>query len=215
MDIAKIIDHTALKPDTTRKQILQLIEEAKKYKFASVCINPAWVKLAGEKLKYSGVNVCTVIGFPLGANTTGTKIFEAADAVKNGASEVDMVINIGELKDKNDAYVEQDIRAVVEAVKGKALVKVIIETCLLTKEEKVRACKAAQRAGADFVKTSTGFSKARALEEDVQLMRKTVGSDMGVKAAGGIHTEEEVLKMVEAGADRIGTSSGTSIMSGI
>ncbi|MEY8000505.1 deoxyribose-phosphate aldolase [Clostridium sp. Mt-5] len=215
MNIAEMIDHTALKPDTTKKQIIQLIEEAKQYQFASVCINPMWVKLAGEKLKDSGINVCTVIGFPLGANTTETKAFEVKNAIKNGASEVDMVINIGELKDKNNVYVERDIRAVVEAAKGKALVKVIIEACLLTQEEKIRACKIAKKAGADFVKTSTGFSKAGAAVEDVELMRKTVGDDMGVKAAGGIHTEEEAVKMIEAGANRIGTSSGISIMSGI
>lgn len=213
MNIAKMIDHTALKPDTTKEQILQLINEAKKNKFASVCVNPTWVKQASEELKDSGVNVCTVIGFPLGANTTATKVFEAADAIKNGATEVDMVINIGELKDKNDVYVEQDIKAVVEAAKGQVLVKVIIETCLLTQEEKVRACELAKKAGADFVKTSTGFSKSGATAEDVKLMRKTVGKDMGVKASGGIHTREDALKMIEAGATRIGASSGVSIIS--
>ena len=213
MNIAKIIDHTELKPDATKGQILQLIEEAKKNKFASVCVNPRWVKEANRGLKDSGVSVCVVIGFPLGANTTETKAFEANDAIKNGATEVDMVISIGELKDKNYDYVEQDIKAVVDVAKGKALVKVIIETCLLTKEEKIRACELAKKAGADFVKTSTGFSKGGATVEDVKLMRETVGTEMGVKASGGIHTKEEATKMIEAGATRIGTSSGISIIS--
>lgn len=213
MNIAKIIDHTALKPDTTKEQILKLIEEAKQYQFASVCVNPVWVKTASEELKDSGVDVCTVIGFPLGASTTETKAFETKDAIKNGATEVDMVINIGELKDKNYVYLEEDIKAVVEAAKGKALVKVIIETCLLTEEEKVKACELAKKAGADFAKTSTGFSKGGATVEDITLMRKTVGKDMGVKASGGIHNREEAMKMIEAGASRIGASSGIAIVS--
>lgn len=207
MNIAKMIDHTLLKPETTKNQIIKLTEEAKKYNFASVCVNPTWVKLASEQLKGSEVKVCTVIGFPLGANTTETKVFEAKDAIKNGAQEVDMVINIGELKDKNDVYIENDIKSVVESAKGKALVKVIIETCLLTQEEKVRVCKIAKKAGADFVKTSTGFSKYGAKVEDVKLMRETVGKDMGVKASGGIHTKQEALDMIEAGATRIGASA--------
>lgn len=213
MNISKMIDHTALKPNTTKEQILKLIDEAKENKFASVCVNPTWVKLASEKLKGTEVKVCTVIGFPLGANTTETKAFEASDAIKNGATEVDMVINVGELKDKNDIYVEKDIKAVVEAAKGKALVKVIIETCLLTQEEKVRACELSKKAGADFVKTSTGFSTGGATAEDIELMRKTVGKDMGVKASGGIHTREEALKMIEAGATRIGASASIAIIS--
>ncbi|OBR97134.1 deoxyribose-phosphate aldolase 2 [Clostridium ragsdalei P11] len=213
MNIAKMIDHTLLKPETTKSQIIKLTEEAKKYNFASVCVNPTWVKLASEKLHDSEVKVCTVIGFPLGANTTETKVFEAKDAIKNGAQEVDMVINIGELKDKNDVYIENDIKSVVEAAKGKTLVKVIIETCLLTHEEKVRACKIAKKAGADFVKTSTGFSNYGAKVEDVKLMRKTVGKDMGVKASGGIHTKQEALDMIEAGATRIGASAGIAIVS--
>lgn len=213
MNISKMIDHTALKPNTTKEQILKLIDEARENKFASVCVNPTWVKLASEKLKDTEVKVCTVIGFPLGANTTETKAFEASDAIKNGATEVDMVINVGELKDKNDVYVEKDIKAVVEAAKGKALVKVIIETCLLTKEEKVRACELSKKAGADFVKTSTGFSTGGATAEDIELMRKTVGKDMGVKASGGIHTREEALKMIEAGATRIGASASIAIIS--
>ncbi|KHD36285.1 deoxyribose-phosphate aldolase [Clostridium acetobutylicum] len=213
MDIAKIIDHTALKPDTTKKQILKLIKEAKQNNFASVCVNPKWVKEASCALKDSSVKVCTVIGFPLGANTTATKVFETQDAIKNGAEEVDMVISIGELKDKNDDYVEKDIEEVVKAASGKALVKVIIETCLLTEEEKIRACKLAKKAGADFVKTSTGFSTGGAKAEDIKLMRKTVGAGMGVKASGGIHTREEAIKLIEAGATRIGASASIDIIS--
>lgn len=213
MNIATIIDHTELKPDATKEQILQLIKEAKTNKFASVCVNPKWTKEASLGLKDSGVSVCVVIGFPLGANTTETKAFEASDAIKNGATEVDMVISIGELKDKNYTYVENDIKAVVEVAKGKALVKVIIETCLLTNDEKIKACQIAKKAGADFVKTSTGFSKGGATVEDVKLMRETVGKEMGVKASGGIHTKEEATQMINAGATRIGTSSGISIIS--
>ncbi|WP_298845327.1 deoxyribose-phosphate aldolase [Clostridium sp.] len=213
MNIAKLIDHTELKPDATKTQILQLIQEAKKNNFASVCVNPIWTKVASLGLKDSEVNVCVVIGFPLGANTTETKAFEAKDAIKNGATEVDMVISIGELKNKNYAYVEQDIKAVVEVAKGKSLVKVIIETCLLSQDEKIKACQIAKKAGADFVKTSTGFSKGGATAPDVKLMRETVGKEMGVKASGGIHTKEEAMQMVEAGATRIGTSSGISIIS--
>lgn len=213
MNIAKMIDHTALKPDTTKEEILKLTAEAKKYGFASVCVNPRWTKLASQELKDSGVNVCVVIGFPLGATTTKVKAFEAKGAIKGGATEVDMVINIGDLKDENYIYVEQDIKAVVAVAKGKALVKVIIETCLLTDEEKVKACEIAKKAGADFVKTSTGFSTGGATVEDVKLMRKTVGEEMGVKASGGIHTREQAIKMIEAGATRIGTSSGVSIIS--
>lgn len=214
MNIAKMIDHTALKPDTTKEQILKLIEEAKQHKFASVCVNPIWIKTASEKLKGTGVDVCTVIGFPLGANTTAVKAFETEDAIKNGATEVDMVINVGELKDKNDTYVEQDIRAVVEVAKGKALVKVIIETCLLTDEEKARACELCKKAGADFVKTSTGFSTGGATAADIALMRKTVGAEMGVKASGGIRSREDAIKMVEAGASRVGASASVAIIAG-
>ena len=213
MNIAKMIDHTALKPDTTKEEILKLTAEAKQYGFASVCVNPRWTKLASEELKDSGVNVCVVIGFPLGATTTKVKAFEAKGAIKGGATEVDMVINIGDLKDENYIYVGQDIKAVVAVAKGKALVKVIIETCLLTDEEKVKACEIAKKAGADFVKTSTGFSTGGATVEDVKLMRKTVGEEMGVKASGGIHTREEALKMIEAGATRIGASAGIAIIS--
>ncbi|URZ06942.1 deoxyribose-phosphate aldolase [Clostridium felsineum] len=213
MEIANIIDHTALKPDTTKEQILKLIEEAKKYKFASVCVNPRWVKLASMELKDSKVKVCTVIGFPLGASTTETKVFETKNAIENGAEEVDMVISIGDLKNENNDYVKRDIEEVVKTAKEKAIVKVIIETCLLTDEEKIRVCKLAKDAGADFVKTSTGFSTAGAKAEDIELMRKTVGDNMGVKASGGIHTREEALQMINSGATRIGASASITIIS--
>ncbi len=212
--LAKMIDHTLLRADATQSEINQLTEEAKQYQFASVCVNPGWVSYAAEQLQGSGVDICTVIGFPLGASTSETKAFETTDAMAKGATEVDMVINISALKDGKDDYVEQDIRAVVEAAAGKALVKVIIETCLLTDEEKVRACQAAVRAGADFVKTSTGFSTGGATPEDIALMRRTVGPDMGVKASGGVRSLEDMQKMIEAGATRIGASSGVKIMQG-
>ena len=212
MNINKYIDHTALKPNADKATILKLIEEAKQYDYASVCINPCWVKLAAEKLQGTDVKVCTVIGFPLGANTAKVKVFEAQDAIENGATEVDMVINVGMLKDKNYEYVQNEIAAIVDAAKGKALVKVIIETCLLTDEEIVIACQLAQKAGADFVKTSTGFSTGGATVEDVRLMRQTVGSNMGVKASGGVHTHEEALAMIEAGASRIGASAGVKLL---
>ncbi|MBB5324760.1 deoxyribose-phosphate aldolase [Anoxybacillus tepidamans] len=213
-DIAKMIDHTLLKANTTKAQIVQLCEEAKQYGFASVCVNPTWVATAAELLKGTEVKVCTVIGFPLGANTPETKAFETKDAIEKGATEVDMVINIGALKDGNDELVERDILAVVEAAQGKALVKVIIETCLLTEEEKVRACRLAVRAGADYVKTSTGFSTGGATVEDVALMRQTVGRDIGVKASGGVRDLQGAEAMIEAGATRIGTSSGVAIVQG-
>lgn len=213
MELAKLIDHTALKPETTKAQITQLCKEAKEYGFASVCVNPTWVKLAAELLAGSDVKVCTVIGFPLGANTSAVKAFEAKDAIANGAGEVDMVINIAALKDKDDALVESDIRAVVEAANG-TLVKVIIETSLLSDEEKVRACEIAVKAGTDFVKTSTGFSTGGATKEDVALMRKTVGPTIGVKASGGVRTKQDVEGMVAAGATRIGASAGVAIVSG-
>ncbi|EIJ78926.1 deoxyribose-phosphate aldolase [Bacillus methanolicus PB1] len=215
MDIAGMIDHTLLKADATKEQIRKLCEEAKEYKFASVCVNPGWVRFAGELLKGSGVNVVTVIGFPLGATTLETKVFEAKNAIENGAAEIDMVINIGALKSGDNDFVEKEIRAVVDAVKGKALTKVIIETCLLTDEEKVRACELAVKAGADYVKTSTGFSTGGATVEDVKLMRKTVGPDIGVKASGGVRSAEDAKNMIEAGASRIGASSGVSIVKGL
>ncbi|SMQ82974.1 deoxyribose-phosphate aldolase [Bacillus sp. OV166] len=213
-NIAAMIDHTLLKPEATRQQIESLCQEAKKYKFASVCVNPTWVSTAKELLQGSGVMVCTVIGFPLGAATSETKAFETKNAIENGAEEVDMVINIGALKDHNDELVEKDIRAVVEAAKGKAHTKVIIETSLLTKEEKIRACELSVKAGADFVKTSTGFSTGGATAEDIALMRKTVGPDLGVKASGGVRNTEDVQKMIEAGATRIGASSSIAIVKG-
>lgn len=209
-----MIDHTALKADTTKEQIVKLCDEAKEYGFFSVCVNPTWVKTAAEQLQGSEVKVCTVIGFPLGASTSETKAFETKDAIEKGADEVDMVINIGALKDQNDELVEQDICAVVEAARGKALVKVIIETSLLTQEEKVRACKLAVKAGTDFVKTSTGFSTGGATVEDIELMRESVGPDIGVKASGGVRDRERALQMIEAGATRMGASAGIAIVTG-
>ena len=212
MNINKLIDHTALKPNTNKESILKLIAEAKTYDFASVCVNPCWVALAHQELKDSSVKVCTVIGFPLGASTSAVKAFEAKDAIANGADEIDMVINIAMLKDKEYDYVENEIHQIVEAAKDKAIVKVIIETCLLTDEEKIKACELSQKAGADFVKTSTGFSTGGATVHDIALMRKTVGAEMGVKASGGVHTHEEALAMVEAGATRIGASAGVKLL---
>lgn len=212
MNINKLIDHTALKPNTNKKSILKLIAEAKTYDFASVCVNPCWIELAHQELKNTDVKVCTVIGFPLGANTTEVKVFEAKDAIEKGAQEIDMVINIAMLKDKEYDYVENEIHQIVEAAKDKAIVKVIIETCLLTDEEKIKACELSQKAGADFVKTSTGFSTGGATVHDIALMRKTVGAEMGVKASGGVHTHEEALAMVEAGATRIGASAGVKLL---
>lgn len=214
-NVAKMIDHTLLKADATKDQIEKICAEAKEYKFASVCVNPAWVKLSSDLLNGTEVKVCTVIGFPLGASTPDTKAFETKNAIENGATEVDMVINIGALKGGDNELVERDIRAVVDAAKGKALTKVIIETCLLTEEEKVRACELSVKAGADFVKTSTGFSTGGATAEDIALMRKTVGPDIGVKASGGVRSAEDAQKMIEAGATRIGASSGAAIVNGL
>ncbi len=212
MNINKLIDHTALKPNTNKESILKLIAEAKTYDFASVCVNPCWVALAHQELKNTDVKVCTVIGFPLGANTTEVKVFETKDAIEKGAQEIDMVINIAMLKDKEYDYVENEIHQIVEAAKDKAIVKVIIETCLLTDEEKIKACELSQKAGADFVKTSTGFSTGGATVHDIALVRKAVGAEMGVKASGGVHTHEEALAMVEAGATRIGASAGVKLL---
>lgn len=208
MNYNKLIDYTILKADTTREGVQKVLDEALQHDYASVCINPYWVPLAADVLKNSDVKVCTVIGFPLGANTTNTKVFETKDAIANGAEEVDMVINIGELKAGQYDIVQKDIKAVVEAAKGKALVKVIIETCLLTKEEIEIVSKIVKEAGADFIKTSTGFSTGGATVEDVALMRKHVGEQVGVKASGGVRTKEQIEAMVEAGANRIGTSNG-------
>lgn len=214
MELNRMIDHTILKPEATEAAVQKIIDEAKEYNFFSVCINPCWVAFASEQLADTDVAVCTVIDFPLGANTPEVKAYEAADAIKNGANEVDMVINIGALKSQQYDYVRQDIQGVVDAAKGKALVKVIIETALLTDEEKVKACELAKEAGADFVKTSTGFSTGGAKVADIRLMRETVGPDMGVKASGGVHNAEEALAMIEAGATRIGASTGVAIVSG-
>ncbi|HFR3765704.1 TPA: deoxyribose-phosphate aldolase [Streptococcus suis] len=213
MKLNKYIDHTILKPESTEQQVAKIIEEAKEYDFASVCVNPTWVAYAAKRLAGTEVKVCTVIGFPLGANTPAVKAFETKDAIANGADEIDMVINIGALKSQNYDLVLEDIQAVVEA-SGDKLVKVIIETCLLTDEEKVKACQLSQEAGADFVKTSTGFSTGGATVDDVALMRQTVGPDMGVKASGGARTYEDALAFIEAGATRIGASSGVAIMNG-
>lgn len=211
-EIANYIDHTALKPDTTIMDIGKLCDEADKYNFASVCINPYFVKLCSDKLKNSEVKICTVIGFPLGANSTETKIAEVKQAIKDGADELDMVINIGALKSKKYDFVLEDIKAVVKNSEDKC-VKVILETCLLTDDEKIKACELSKEAGADFVKTSTGFSTGGATVSDVKLMKKTVGETMKVKASGGIHSYNEAVGMIEAGASRLGASAGVKIVS--
>lgn len=212
-NIASYIDHTLLAADATQEKIQKLCEEAKTWHFASVCVNTCWTKFCANQLKDTGVNVCVVVGFPLGAMCTKAKAYEAKCAIEDGATEVDMVINVGFLKDGKDDLVEEDIREVKKACKDKHL-KVIIEACLLSDEEKVRACQIAVKAGADFVKTSTGFSKWGAKEEDVSLMRKTVGDRVGVKAAGGIRTYEDAVKMITAGANRLGCSAGIAIVQG-
>ncbi|WP_339063746.1 deoxyribose-phosphate aldolase [Tepidibacillus marianensis] len=213
--LARMIDHTLLKPDATREMIDQLCKEAKEYEFASVCVNPYWVARSFENLKDTNVKVCTVIGFPLGATTKEVKAFETTKSIADGATEVDMVLNIGALKFKQYDIVEQDIKAVAEAAKGKALVKVILETGLLNQEEKIKACEISKKSGADYVKTSTGFGHGGATYEDIKLMRETVGLEMGVKASGGVRDLEGALKMVEAGATRIGASSGVAIVNGL
>ena len=210
--VSHLIDHTLLKPDATQDQVAQLCYEAKKYSFASVCVNPSHVKLCADLLKDTGVVVCTVIGFPLGATSTETKAFEAQKALRDGATEVDMVINVGGLKSHDYELVERDIAAVARTVHaGGAILKVIIEAALLTDEEKVAACQLAKVAGADFVKTSTGFGPGGATAEDVALMRRVVGSGMGVKASGGIRSYADVKKMIAAGASRIGASASVKI----
>ena len=213
MNAAKLIDHTLLKPAATRQDIHQLCQEARQYGFCSVCINPVWVSYAKEQLQGSDVKVCTVIGFPLGANTTAVKTYETEDALKNGADEIDMVINIGALKAQDYSTVLQDIQAVRQACLGHVL-KVIIETSQLTDEEKVKACELSAQAGADFVKTSTGFTGGGATAPDVALMRKSIPSQMQVKASGGVRTRADFDAMVAAGATRIGTSSGVKIVEG-
>ncbi len=213
--IAAMIDHTLLKPDATPDQIAQLCFEARKYGFASVCVNPGHVRLCSDLLRSTPVKVCTVIGFPLGATSPEAKVYETETALRDGATEIDMVINIGALKGADYTWVARDIQGVVETAHAAgAIVKVIIETSLLTNEEKVKACLLAKEAGADFVKTSTGFAGGGATVEDVALMRRAVGPDMGVKASGGVHTYEEARSMVEAGATRIGASAGVKIVQG-
>lgn len=211
MNYVKMIDHTLLKQDAAADQIEKLCREAVSCGFCSVCVNSSFVSLCAGLLKDTDVKVCTVIGFPLGAMSTGAKAAEAALAVKDGAQDLDMVIHTGMAKSGNWDYVKKDIEAVVQAAEGRALVKVILETCLLTDEEKEKACLAAKEAGADFVKTSTGFSTGGAIVDDIRLMRRTVGPEMGVKASGGIRCLADVQAMVEAGADRIGTSAGIRI----
>ncbi|QSH42213.1 deoxyribose-phosphate aldolase [Lentisphaerota bacterium ZTH] len=212
--LAKYIDHTVLKPTAVYEDVKQLCSEAAEYKFASVCVNPCFIELCAEMLKESGVKVCTVIGFPLGANTAEIKAAEAAQAVQLGAEEVDMVINIDAAKSGDWERVEADIRAVVEAVPAGICVKVILETCYLDKDEIIRACKAAQAAGACFVKTSTGFGTGGATVEDVKLMSETVGDRMKVKASGGVRSYKDAVAMIEVGADRLGTSAGIAIIKG-
>lgn len=211
-DISSMIDHTFLKPDGTKEDIKKLCEEAIEYGFVSVCINPIYVKYAKKLLEGSNVKIATVIGFPLGCTTKETKAFEATEAIKNGADELDMVINIGALKDGEYETVREDIKGVVESSRGRALVKVIIETCLLTDDEKMEACQLAMEAGADFVKTSTGFSSGGATLKDVELMKSVVGDKLGVKASGGIRDFDMAMKMIKAGASRIGTSSSVKII---
>ena len=211
MEYSKYIDHTNLKATATPEDIINLCAEANKYNFASVCVNPGYVEFAHNLLNGTDVKVCTVIGFPLGANTKEVKAFETTKAIADGADEVDMVINIGLAKNHEFDLVYEDIKAVVDAANG-VLVKVIIETCYLTDEEKIEVCKKAKEAGADFVKTSTGFGTSGAKASDVKLMRETVGTEMGVKASGGIRTKEDFLAMIEAGATRVGCSAGVKIM---
>lgn len=211
MKLNKMIDHTILKADAKREDVVRYCEEAKEYDFMSVCVNSCNVKIVKKELEGSDVKVCCVVGFPLGAMATEAKAFEAKCCVDNGADEIDMVINIGALKDENYDYVKKDIEEVVKASNGK-VVKVIIETCLLSDEEKKKACELAKEAKADFVKTSTGFSTGGATVEDVKLMKSVVGDELKVKASGGVRTKEDAMKMIEAGADRIGASSGINIV---
>ena len=213
MDIAKYIDHTILKPEATVEDVKKLCSEAREYNFASVCVNGCYAKLVATLLAGTDVKTCVVVGFPLGAMTKEAKEFETTQAIENGATEIDMVINVGALKEKNYELLKEDIEAVVNAAKGKALVKVIIETCLLTDEEKVKACEISKEAKADFVKTSTGFSTGGATKEDIALMRKTVGPEIGVKASGGVRDFKTAMDMINAGASRIGASASISIVS--
>ncbi len=214
MAFEEMIDHTLLKPDATKDKVKKICEEAVEYGFHSVCVNSSFVYYCAQLLKGTGVKVCTVVGFPLGAMSTAGKVAETTAAIEDGADEIDMVIHVGMIKSGDWDYVRQDIASVVEASGNNALVKVILETCLLTEEEKVHACRVCQEAGADYVKTSTGFSTGGATVEDVHLMRQTVQDTMGVKASGGIRTAEDARRMEEAGADRLGTSAGISIVRG-
>ncbi|WP_168118678.1 deoxyribose-phosphate aldolase [Paenibacillus sp. HB172176] len=213
-DIAGFIDHTMLKADATRDDIIRICEEAREHGFATVCVNGGWVALASEQLRGSGVGVTTVVGFPLGAATTASKAFEASEAIENGATEVDMVLNVGLLKSGDAQGALQDIAGVAEACKGKAILKVILETGLLDEGEKLEACKLAVEAGADFVKTSTGFGNGGATEADIALMRRAVGPELGVKASGGVRDLETARRMLEAGATRIGASASVAIATG-
>lgn len=213
MELNKYIDHTNLKQDMSEQDLIKLVNEAKEYDFFSICINPCWVKQASELLAGSNTNVCSVIGFPLGANTTNIKVLEAKEAIENGASEIDMVINVSKLKDKDYEYVYNEIKKIKEAI-GDNVLKVIIEACLITDEEKTIACQIIMKAGADFVKTSTGMSTGGATIEDVKLFKEVVGDTTLIKAAGGVRTYEDAISMIEAGANRIGTSGGVKIVNG-
>lgn len=212
--IAAMIDHTLLKADGTQKDIIKLCEEAKQYKFATVCVNPYWVSLAAQELEGSGVGITTVIGFPLGSSSTLIKGVEAREAIANGATEIDMVLNVGAMKSGDFAAVERDIREVAQACNGKAIMKVIIETCYLTDEEKQLAAELSKSAGADFVKTSTGFGTSGATLKDIQLIRNAIGDAMGIKASGGVRDLPFALQLIEAGATRLGTSSGIALVTG-
>lgn len=213
MELNKYIDHTNLKQDMSEQDLIKLVDEAKEYDFFSICINPCWVKQASELLAGSNTKVCSVIGFPLGANTTNVKVLEAKEAIENGASEIDMVINVSKLKDKDYEYVYNEIKQIKEAI-GNNVLKVIIEACLLTNEEKTIACQIIMKAGANFVKTSTGMSTGGATIEDVKLFKEVVGDTTLIKAAGGVRTYEDAISMIEAGANRIGTSGGVKIVNG-
>jgi deoxyribose-phosphate aldolase len=214
MKIAQYIDHTLLKPQASEEDVIKICDEAKEYGFASVCVNGYYTSLVKRELEGTSVKTCVVVGFPLGVSTKEVKAFEAKQAIENGAEEIDMVINVGAVKSNKYDVVKQDIKAVVDAASGKALVKVILETCLLTDEEKVRVCEIAKEVGANFVKTSTGFSTGGATVHDIKLMRETVGKDMGVKASGAVRTAEDAKAVIEAGASRIGASSSISIVLG-
>lgn len=214
-DMAKYIDHTYLKPEASVNEIRKICDEAKKYHCASVCVNPSYIQYVAQQLEGSGVTPCCVIAFPFGTSTPEAKAFEASDAASKGAREIDMVINVGAIKSGDWLLVKRDIEGVVNAVKGRAKVKVIIEACLLTDEEKVKACTVAKLAGAAFVKTSTGYSTGGATVEDVRLMRETVGPEMGVKASGGVRTYDDSVAMLKAGANRLGCSSTMKIVSGV